>query len=168
MNDNYNDLFMMRAIELSEQAYESGHGLPIGCVIVKDGIIIGEGHNEIFVRNNPTAHAEMVAIENACKNSQELQLSDCEMYTTLEPCPMCFGAIYWAKLKTVFYANNNVDASEIGFDDSFIFNELLKPDSEKRIPLKHVQNLKAKNVLHEWCKRNINPSQPWSHLNKEE
>lgn len=164
MNDNYNDLFMSRAIELSKLAYESGQGLPIGCVIVKDGSIIGEGHNEIFIRNNPTAHAEMVAIENACKNIKELQLSDCEMYTTLEPCPMCFGAIYWAKLKTVFYANSSLDATEIGFDDSFIYNEFLKPNSEKLIPLLYIKNSNAKKVLLEWSSKNSNASQPWSNL----
>lgn len=97
VNNKYNEIFMQRAIELSQIAYKSGKGLPIGCVIVKDNVIIGEGHNEIFSRTNPTSHAEMVAIENTCNNLGSLTLNDCAIYTSLEPCPMCLAAIYWAK-----------------------------------------------------------------------
>lgn len=154
--------FMARAIELSETAWKSGKGLPIGCVIVRNGEIIGEGHNEIFVRNNPTAHGEMVAIEQACKNTGELQLKDADLYTTLEPCPMCFGAIYWAGIKTVYYANTCKDAAEAGFDDSFIFREINKAPDQRAIPFCHVQHAKAMEVLREWKAKALPASQPWA------
>lgn len=159
---NYNPEFMKRAIALSELAYTSGKGLPIGCVIVRNGEIIGEGHNEIFLRNNPTSHGEMVAIENACKNSGELQLADCELYTTLEPCPMCLGAIYWAKVSVVYYANTNKNASEVGFDDSFIFEEFKLPPEKRKILMLNKHNSEAINVLKEWKAKNSSASQPWS------
>ena len=161
-NENYNPEFMQRAISLSEIAYTSGKGLPIGCVIVRNGEIIGEGHNEIFLRNNPTSHGEMVAIENACKNIGDLQLADCEMYTTLEPCPMCLGAIYWAKLSVVYYANTNENAAEAGFDDSFIFEEFKLPPEKRRIPMYSKHTAEAMKVLQNWKSKNIPSSQPWS------
>lgn len=164
--DNYEEKFMLRAIELSEIAYKSGKGLPIGCVIVKDGQIIGEGHNEIFLRTNPTSHGEIVAIENACRNIGNLQLSECEMYTTLEPCPMCLGAIYWAKLKTVYFANTNKNATEVGFDDSFILNEFAKAPEKRLIAMFSKNNLAAMKVLKDWQSKNISASQPWA--NKQE
>lgn len=165
-NDNYEERFMQRAIELSEIAYKSGKGLPIGCVIVKDGKIVGEGHNEIFLRTNPTSHGEMVAIENACKNIGNLQLSDCEMYTTLEPCPMCLGAIYWAKLKAVYYANTNKNAAEVGFDDSFIFKEFAKAPEHRFISMYSKNNADAMRVLRNWQSENIPASQPWQEQQK--
>jgi len=160
MDANYNEIFMQRAVELSQTAYQTGKGLPIGCVIVKNGVIVGEGHNEIFSRTNPTAHGEMVAIENACKNTGELQLAGCDLYTTLEPCPMCFGAIYWAKVRAVYYANNAGDASEVGFDDSFIFKQLVKPKEEQAIPMLNVKYALAKKVLADWKLKGLNASQP--------
>lgn len=162
IQDNYNPEFMKRAILLSEIAYQSGKGLPIGCVIVKNGEIIGEGHNEIFLRNNPTAHGEMVAIENACKNLENLQLEDCEMYTTLQPCTMCLGAIYWAKLSVIYYANNNKNASEVGFDDSFIFEEFQVLPEKRKIPMYDKNNLAAMKVLQDWKSKNVSACQPWS------
>ena len=162
MKYSYNQEFMDRAIELSKIAYHSGKGLPIGCVIVKDGEIIGEGHNEIFFRKNPTAHGEMVAIENACKNIDNLQLSDCEMYTTLEPCPMCFGAIYWAKLGAIYFANSSDEATHVGFDDSFIFQQLMNEPNKQIIPMYHFANKSAMDVLEDWKAKNIPASQPWT------
>lgn len=161
-NVGYNDLFMQRAIELSEIAYTSGKGLPIGCVIVKDGRIVGEGHNEIFHRTNPTSHGEMVAIEDACKRSGNLLLEGCELYTTLEPCPMCLGAIYWAKVKVVYFANTNDDAAAVGFDDSFIFEEFAKQPQERKIPMFAVRSDGAMKILTDWKSRNIPASQPWT------
>ncbi len=157
--ENYNENFMQRAVELSETAYKSGKGLPIGCVIVKNNVIIGEGHNEIFLRNNPTAHAEMVAIENACKNENTLQLQDCELYTSLEPCPMCFGAIYWAGLKAVYFAGTNRDAVKAGFADAQIGDEFLKPAHERKIPILHKEHSPAIKVLSDWKKLNPDMSQ---------
>lgn len=167
MDSNYNDTFMQRAIELSEIAYKSGKGLPIGCVIVKNGQIIGEGHNEIFLRKNPTAHAEMVAIERACAHNADLQLAECELYTTLEPCPMCFGAIYWAKLKTVYFANSKQEATQAGFDDSFILQQLRARPDKQLIPMLHLENRRALTVLKEWLSKEIPASQPWSGKNPE-
>lgn len=160
--DNYNPEFMKRAILLSEMAYKSGEGLPIGCVIVKNGQIIGEGYNEIFLRKNPTSHGEMVAIENACKNTGDLQLSDCEMYTTLQPCPMCLGAIYWSKLSVVYFANTSENASQVGFDDSFIFEEFRKETEKRKIPMFSKNNPEAMKVLQEWKSRDIKAFQPWT------
>ena len=160
--DNYNPEFMKRAILLSEIAYKSEKGLPIGCVIVKNGKIIGEGHNEIFFINNPTAHGEMVAIENACKTVGNLQLENCEMYTTLQPCPMCLGAIYWAKLSVVYYANNNKNASEVGFDDSFIFEEFQVSPERRKVPMYDKSSSEAMKVLQDWKSKNISAAQPWS------
>lgn len=159
---NYNEKFMRRAIELSEIAYKSGKGLPIGCVIVKNGEIIGEGHNEIFIRKNPTSHGEMVAIENACMHIEGLQLADCEMYTTLEPCPMCMSAIYWAKLKIVYFANTSKDAAKVGFDDSFIFEELNLSPEKRKIPMINSKSKEAMTILKEWKSKKIIASQPWS------
>lgn len=155
MNERYNEAFMQRAVALSESAYTGGKGLPIGCVIVKEQQVIGEGHNEIFLRNNPTAHAEMVAIEQACKNSGQLRLQDCELYTTLEPCPMCFGAIYWAGIKTVYFAASGREAVAAGFADLHIAGEFSKPKAQQRIPMHHVACAAALRVLDEW--RQLNP-----------
>lgn len=162
MQDNYNPRFMARAVELSELSYKSGKGLPIGCVIVRNGEIIGEGHNEIFLRNNPTSHGEMVAIEDACKRSGDLQLEDCELYTTLQPCPMCLGAIYWAKISKVYYANTNEDAASVGFDDSFIFEEFKKQPEQRQIPMLSVKSEEALKVLKTWQSSNLPASQPWT------
>lgn len=162
MKNQYNEKFMQRAIELSQIAYQSGKGLPIGCVIVKDNKIIGEGHNEIFSRTNPTAHGEMVAIENACKNAADLSLSDCAIYTTLEPCPMCLGAIYWAKLDVIYFANSNEMASKIGFDDSFIFNEIKLQPEKRAIPMWKKENEEAFKILQDWKSKELPASQPWN------
>ncbi|RZM30381.1 MAG: nucleoside deaminase [Pedobacter sp.] len=159
---DYNPKFMMQAIELSKIAYRSGKGLPIGCVIVRAGEVIGEGHNEIFERVNPTSHGEMVAIERACKNIDTLQLSDSQMYTTLEPCPMCLGAIYWAKISKVYYANSGSDASKVGFDDAFIFDEMRKNANERKINFLYVQDTEAMNVLEEWHSKQLISAQPWN------
>lgn len=156
----YNPHFMQRAIALSELSYKSGKGLPIGCVIVRDGKIIGEGHNEIFIRKNPTAHGEMVAIEDACKNIADLSLAGCEIYTTLEPCPMCLGAIYWANITTIYYANTVKQAVEVGFDDSFIFEEFLKKPEQRKIPSSHVNNAEAIKVLKDWLMLGKDAAQP--------
>ena len=163
-NNKYNEIFMNKAIELFKTAYKSGKGLPIGCVIVKDNKIIGEGHNEIFSRTNPTSHAEMVAIENACNNLGSLVLTDCVIYTTLEPCPMCLSAIYWAKLKVIYFANSNETASKIGFDDSFIFDEIKLQPEERKILMIKKDHSKAIEILKEWQSKEISSSsssKPW-------
>ena len=125
--------FLERAIELSGQGMQDQKGGPFGCVIVKDGKIIGEGCNQVTATNDPTAHAEIVAIRNACKNLNTFQLNDCEIYTSCEPCPMCLGAIYWARPRSVIYANTKNDAAAIGFDDQFIYDEIEKQGEQRKI-----------------------------------
>lgn len=142
--------FLERAIELSKQGMQSGKGGPFGCVIVKDGKIIGEGCNMVTTANDPTAHAEVVAIRNACKNLGAFQLTDCDVYASCEPCPMCLGAIYWARPKRVIYANTKQDAAAINFDDQFIYDEIEKPDDERTIIFIHQPNEKAIEVFNEW------------------
>lgn len=142
--------FLERAIELSREGMRSGKGGPFGCVIVKDGKIVGEGYNQVATTNDPTAHAEVVAIRNACKTLNSFQLTDCDVYASCEPCPMCLGAIYWARPKRVIYANTKKDAAEINFDDQFIYDELEKGDSEKSIVFVHSPNEKAIDVFNEW------------------
>lgn len=159
---NYDPTFMQRAVELSRIAYQSGKGLPIGCVIVRDGVIVGEGHNEAFARMNPTAHAEMTAIEDACRKQARLELSGCDLYTTLEPCPMCMAAVYWAKLRSVFFANSKEDAAAIvGFSDAFIQNELQRPPAQRLIQVTHVDNTEALRPFVEWKELGTSAQQPW-------
>ena len=142
--------FLERAIILSQTGMENGEGGPFGCVIVKDGIIVGEGNNQVLCTNDPTAHAEVVAIRNACKHLNTYQLDGCDIYASCEPCPMCLGAIYWARPNRVIYANTKEDASAIEFDDRFIYEEINKTMPERRIPFIHVTHPKAKEVFIKW------------------
>lgn len=142
--------FLERAIELSKQAMRSGKGGPFGCVIVKDGKILAEGCNEVVTTNDPTAHAEVVAIRNACKVLNSFQLTDCDVYASCEPCPMCLGAIYWARPRRVIYANTKWDAATINFDDRFIYDEIEKADEDRSIIFIHQPHPKAIEVFEEW------------------
>lgn len=142
--------FMKRAIELSLQSVESGQGGPFGCVIVKDGKIIGEGSNRVTSSNDPTAHAEVVAIRNACATLKNFQLEGCEVYTSCEPCPMCLGAIYWARPSKVYYANTREDAASIGFDDSMIYEEIQVPLENRKIPMIPFGREEAIRVFEAW------------------
>ena len=126
--------FMARAIQLSIDGVQSGRGGPFGAVVVRDGKIVAEGVNQVTSTNDPTAHAEVLAIRQACSSLGVFQLQDCELYTSCEPCPMCLGAIYWARLSRVYFANTAEDAARIGFADSFFYTELKKPHLERRIP----------------------------------
>lgn len=118
---------MREAIRLSMENVESGKGGPFGCVIVKDGKVIARGVNEVTSSNDPTAHAEVVAIRKACEAIGSFRLDDCEVYCSCEPCPMCLGAIYWARPKAIYYGNTKEDAAGIGFDDAFIYQEIARP-----------------------------------------
>ena len=142
--------FLERAIELSRQGMENLRGGPFGCVIVKDGRIVGEGNNEVTTSMDPTAHAEVVAIRNACKNLDSFQLTDCDIYTSCEPCPMCLGAIYWARPRRVVFANTKQDAAAIAFDDQFIYDEIEKEGSHRRIPFVHHPHAAALKVFEDW------------------
>ena len=127
--------YMQEAIKLSIEKMQAGFGGPFGAVIVKDGKIIARGFNNVTSSNDPTAHAEVDAIRKACKELGTFQLDDCELYTSCEPCPMCLGAIYWARPKVVYYGNTKADAAKIGFDDQFIYDEIEKPLAERSIPM---------------------------------
>jgi guanine deaminase len=142
--------YLETAIALSKKGMETGEGGPFGCVIVKNGEIVGEGCNKVTSSNDPTAHAEVVAIREACKNLGTYQLSDCEIYTSCEPCPMCLGAIYWARPKRVVYANTRYDAAAIEFDDDFIYREINASMEDRQIPFVHQPLDSAKDVFLLW------------------
>ncbi|MBC7851735.1 MAG: nucleoside deaminase [Chitinophagaceae bacterium] len=142
--------FMNRAIELSRKGMSENQGGPFGCVIVKGDKIIGEGFNQVTATNDPTAHAEIVAIRNACANLSHFQLDGCELYTSCEPCPMCMGAIYWARPEKVYYANTRADAEAIGFDDSMIYQEFELPADQRKIILTCIGRDAAQLVFKEW------------------
>ena len=125
---------MMEAIALSQRFLEDGKGGPFGAVVVKDGEIIGRGSNRVTANNDPTAHAEVMAIREACQHLKSFQLTGCEIYASCEPCPMCLGAIYWARPDHIYYAAQREDCSEIGFDDSMIYHEIAVPPAERKIP----------------------------------
>jgi tRNA(Arg) A34 adenosine deaminase TadA len=142
--------WMDRAVAIAEEGMSRGHGGPFGCVIVKNGELIAEGHNEVILSNDPTSHAEMVAIRKACQKLNSFQLNGCDIYTSCEPCPMCLGAIYWARPERVFFAATRKDAAAIGFDDEFIYEELqIEPDSRK-IPMINVLNQRAVALFKKW------------------
>lgn len=142
--------FMQAAIELSQKGIDANQGGPFGCVIVKGDRIIGTGNNRVTSTNDPTAHAEVVAIRDACANLGSFQLEDCEIYTSCEPCPMCLGAIYWARPKKIFFANNRQDAADIGFDDSMIYNEMGAEICDRKIPIINLGRDKALKVFEAW------------------
>ena len=143
--------FMERAIELARNGMLSGEGGPFGCIVVKNGEIISEGWNRVIATNDPTAHAEIVAIRNACQVLRSFQLEGCEIYSTCEPCPMCFGAIYWARPLAVYIATTRFDAAQAGFDDSYIYQEICQTDLEKRkIPFHFLELANAKALFDEW------------------
>lgn len=142
--------FMERAIALAKEGMEKNHGGPFGCVIVKRGKIIAEGHNQVPSDNDPTAHAEIVAIRQACKALKHFELTDCEIYTSCEPCPMCLGAIYWARPQRVYYAATREHAARAGFDDDFIYRELDLDNEERSIPMIAAEQNKAIQLFEEW------------------
>ena len=145
-----NSEFMLEAIRLSIANVEKGMGGPFGAVIVKEGKIIARGANAVTLTNDPTAHAEVVAIREACKTLNTFQLTGCEIYTSCEPCPMCMAAIYWARPDKVYYANSKTDAAKIGFDDDFIYQEINTDMTERKIPFLHFPHPLAKEVFKEW------------------
>ena len=144
--------FMERAIELSIESINTGGG-PFGSVIAKDDKIIAEGSNEVTLINDPTAHGEIVAIRQACKNFNNFDLSGCELYSTCEPCPMCLSAIYWAHIDKIYYANTRNDAKKIDFDDSLIYSELLKNVKKRKIPMLQMMRDEALKAFELWDKK---------------
>ena len=142
--------FMLEAIELSLENVRSGGGGPFAALVVKDDAIISRGVNLVTSALDPTAHAEIVAIRAACQALRNFQLAGCELYTTCEPCPMCMGAIYWARLGKVYYAGTRADAAQAGFDDSLIYDELALPLEARRIPMLPMMREQALAAFREW------------------
>jgi tRNA(Arg) A34 adenosine deaminase TadA len=145
--------FMREAILLSQNAIDNNEGGPFGCVVVKGDEIVGRGNNKVTTTNDPTAHAEVVAIRDACKNLGTFQLDDCEIYTSCEPCPMCLGAIYWARPKAIYYANNRNDAANAGFDDSMIYDEINCAIDDRKISMKELSREEANKVFENWINK---------------
>ncbi|MDB6112017.1 MAG: cytidine/deoxycytidylate deaminase family protein [Pedosphaera sp.] len=143
-------VFMQEAIRLSIQRMRQGQGGPFGAVVVRKGKIIGRGWNQVTSSNDPTAHAEVVAIREACRRLGKFQLDDCELYTSCEPCPMCLSAMYWARLKKVWYANTRKDAAEIDFDDDFIYTEVARPIEDRKLPMRQYMRKEALVAFKEW------------------
>lgn len=146
----YKEEFMKEAIALAHQCMEDGDGGPFGVVIVKDGKIVGRGRNRVTVDNDPTAHAEVMAIRDACRRLETFQLDGCDIYTSCEPCPMCLGAIYWAHIERIYYAANQHDASDAGFDDSFIYKEIELSSNQRSIPAEQHLQATAAEVFEQW------------------
>ncbi len=144
-------VFMRRAIELSRIQAESGEGGPFGAVVVRDGEIVGEGWNRVLGTNDPTAHAEIVAIRDACARLRSFQLSSCEIYTSCEPCPMCLTAVLWARLERIYYANTRADAAAIGFDDDRFYREVARSLGERTLPTERLLAAEARVVFDQWA-----------------
>ena len=143
---------MMKAIELSIKSVDSGTG-PFGAVIVQDNKIISEGFNIVTSSNDPTSHAEIVAIRKACKDLNNFSLEGCDLYTTCEPCPMCLSAIYWARIDKIYYANTRKDAQKIDFSDSMIYEELNKTIKDRKIPMHQMMREEAIKAFELWDKK---------------
>jgi len=145
--------FMREAIQQSLEGMERNEGGPFGAVVVKDGKIVGRGNNRVTSSNDPTAHAEVVAIRDACKNLGSFQLDGCDIYTSCEPCPMCLGAIYWARPDRVFFGCTRTDAADIQFDDALIYNEMTVPLEQRKIPMIPLLRDEALEVFRAWKKK---------------
>lgn len=145
--------FMRMAIRLSEKNVLNHMGTPFGAVIVKNGKLVAKSANKVAASNDPTAHAEVAAIRLACKKLQTFDLSGCVIYTSCEPCPMCLGAIYWAKLDMIYYANSKEDAARTNFDDQLIYNEIDKPMAERKLPIKQLLRNEALKAFELWMAR---------------
>ena len=145
--------FIQAAIDLAREGMHKNEGGPFGAVVVKNGKIIGKGNNQVLANNDPTAHAEVMAIRDACKRLGSFQLDDCIIYTSCEPCPMCLGAIYWARPKQIIFACNREDAAAIDFDDEFIYEEMNLPLTDRKIPIQQVLREEGLKAFEEWTKK---------------
>jgi len=143
---------MRRAIELSFEGVKTGGG-PFGAVVAKDGVIVGEGKNSVVPHSDPTAHAEIVAIRDACRNLDTFDLSGCEIYSSSEPCPMCLAAVWWARIDRIYFANTRTDAKGIGFDDDFFYEQICLPPSQWKIPATQMLGNEAIAAFMEWDKK---------------
>jgi tRNA(Arg) A34 adenosine deaminase TadA len=148
-----NPVFMQMAIDLATENVTSGAGGPFGAVVVRDGKIIATGVNCVTTNNDPTAHAEVMAIREACRALGDFQLAGCEVYTSCEPCPMCLAALYWSRCAAIYFGNTKADAAEAGFDDSFLYTEVQKPIEERTIPTSQLLPEQAIVSFKTWCQR---------------
>jgi guanine deaminase len=145
-----NPKFMREAIRISIAKMRANHGGPFGAVIARNGRIVGRGWNRVTSTNDPTAHAEVVAIRDACHRLKRFQLDDCDLYTSCEPCPMCLSAIYWARCRRIFYGTTRKDAAKIGFDDDFIYREVSRPMSQRTLRMKQLLRAEALVAFQAW------------------
>lgn len=153
MNTKNKEAFMLEAVHAALKGMHNNEGGPFGCVIVKDGKIVGRGNNKVTANNDPTAHAEVMAIRDACKNLGSFQLEGCQIYTSCEPCPMCFGAIYWARPDKVFYGCSKKDAADVDFDDEFIYKEIELPYEKRSIPFEQFARDIALEPFQKWSEK---------------
>ncbi len=145
--------FMRKAIDLAIDNVRSGQGGPFGAVVVREGKILAEGTNRVTSLNDPTAHAEVVAIREACRILGSFELAGCEIYASCEPCPMCLGAIYWARLVRVYFAGTRKDAAEAGFDDEFVYQQIQLPIAARKIPMIRLMREQALEAFEEWKRK---------------
>jgi len=150
MPEQIKEKFMRRALKLAQIGMESGHGGPFGAVIVKNGKIIGEGNNTVTSKNDPTAHAEIIAIRNACQSLDTFHLLDCEIFCSCEPCPMCLGAIYWARINKIYFASDRHDASKINFDDNLIYSEINLDPQLRKIKSERLLQNEGSSLFKSW------------------
>ena len=153
MDQDSHHLYMQRAAEISRQKMLAGEGGPFGAVVVRDDSILGEGWNRVTSTADPTAHAEIVAIRDACSRVGSFTLEGALIYTSCEPCPMCLAAIWWARISRIYYANTRNDAARIGFDDAEIYQEVTRDLTDRRIPLVHCPNQEAVQAMREWTEK---------------
>jgi tRNA(Arg) A34 adenosine deaminase TadA len=144
---------MRRAIELSREKMEAGNGGPFGAVVARDGVIVAEGWNQVTSANDPTAHAEITAIRRACQALGRFDLTDCEIFTSCEPCPMCLAAIYWARIGRIWYGNDRKDAAAIGFDDDLLYQEIPRPLAQRAIPTRRLLPEEARAAFVAWARK---------------
>jgi guanine deaminase len=145
--------FMREACRLAEDGVRRDRGGPFGCVVVRRGEVVGRGQNQVTSTQDPTAHAEVVAIRDACRALQTFQLPDCEIYTSCEPCPMCLAAIYWAHIPTIYYGNTRQDAAAIGFDDDFIYQQIPLPVEQRKIRMEPLLRAEAHAAFRGWAEK---------------
>jgi tRNA(Arg) A34 adenosine deaminase TadA len=141
---------MRETIRLSREKMRRNAGGPFGAIIVRRGKIVGCGWNRVTSANDPTAHAEIMAIRNACRRLKTFRLDDCELYASCEPCPMCLAASYWARLRKIYYANTRRDAAKVGFDDEWLYREMTRPVLRRKLPMKQLLRKEALEVFAEW------------------
>jgi guanine deaminase len=149
-NSSPDERFMREAIRLSRVKMQRGHGGPFGAVVVKANRIVGRGWNNVTSANDPTAHAEIMAIREACARLKTFRLEDCDLYTSCEPCPMCLSAVYWARIRRLFYGNTRKDAARIGFDDDFLYRQVALPLRRRALPAKQLLRSQALRPFLEW------------------